>query len=357
VLLAGLVTVTSIAGYAVLSFTINGLPLYPAAGWVAVLQTSTAPFGDTVQLLVQARADGSQTRAEYDVVVCGPRPYTGDLLIGGSARLATVLHDPVLPASVPLPRVQSLPDLVFYFGQVIDLGPVQLVHIGLPEVPACPAASAGQSSGTLPGGSAEGITGITSGPLQQSWAGLWGWWHGPHATQAWPLTGGFPGVPPGVSGTFVAVRGLSGSWTLPIPEYAQINAVDVPASWSVDSVLPAASGPYPLAWQSTTPIAPLARLTDSPALAQFQDWQVIFAVGLGIAGSMLASLLFEWLRPRPAHDNAGPGSRIEPSGTPDAGVGYLPPASSSGSRYLPALIGAIIVIGYARIRRARSRHS
>jgi hypothetical protein len=322
-----------------------------------VLQTSTAPFGDTVQLLVQAGADGSQTRAEYDVVVCGPRPFTGDLLIGGSARLATVLHDPVRPASVPLPRAQSLPDLAFYLGQVIDLGPVQLVHISLPEVVACPPASAGQSSGTLPGGSDEEITGITSGPLQDSWAGPWGWWHGPHATQAWPLTGAFPGVPLGVSGEFVAVSGLSGSWIRPIPEYAQVNAVDVPASWSVDSVLPATSGPYPLAWQSTTPIAPLARLTDSPALAQLQDWQVIFTVGFGIAGSMLASLLFEWLRPRPAHDNAVPGSRSDPSDTPDAGSGYVLPASSSGSRYLPALIGAVIVFGYVRIRRARSRHS
>jgi hypothetical protein len=32
VLLASAVTVTSIAGYAVLSFTINGLPPYPSAG-------------------------------------------------------------------------------------------------------------------------------------------------------------------------------------------------------------------------------------------------------------------------------------------------------------------------------------
>jgi hypothetical protein len=32
VLLAGVVTVTSIAGYVALSFTINGLPPYPSAG-------------------------------------------------------------------------------------------------------------------------------------------------------------------------------------------------------------------------------------------------------------------------------------------------------------------------------------
>jgi hypothetical protein len=70
----------SIAGYVALSFTANGLPPYPRAGWVAVLQPATVANVDVVQLLVQARTDGSQTRAAYDVVVCGPRPYTGDLL-------------------------------------------------------------------------------------------------------------------------------------------------------------------------------------------------------------------------------------------------------------------------------------
>lgn len=37
-MLARAVTVTSIVGYVALSFTINGLPAYPPAGWVAVLQ-------------------------------------------------------------------------------------------------------------------------------------------------------------------------------------------------------------------------------------------------------------------------------------------------------------------------------
>ena len=92
-LLAAAVTVTSITGYVALSFTVNGLPPYPSAGWVAVLQPATGPDADVVQLLVQARTEGNQTRAAYDVVVCGPRPYTGDLLIGGSARLATILPE------------------------------------------------------------------------------------------------------------------------------------------------------------------------------------------------------------------------------------------------------------------------
>ena len=113
----------------------------------------------------------------------------------------------------------------------------------------------------------------------------------------------------------MAVSGLSGSWARPVQEYAQVSADDVPVSWSVDSAMPAASGPYPLIWQSRTPVSPIAQLTDGPSLALLQDWVVIFAVGLGIAGSMLASLLFEWLRPRPQQAAADshsqpPGSRV-----------------------------------------------
>jgi hypothetical protein len=356
VLLAGAVTVTSIAGYVALSFTVNGLPPYPSAGWVAVLQPATGPDVDVVQLLVQARTEGNHTRAAYDVVVCGPQPYTGDLLIGGSARLATILPDPVMPASLPPPRVQRIPDLVFYFGGVIKLGAIQLVHISLPDVSTCPATSGGQSPGNLPGGSVEGIVGVMSGPVQQNWAGPWGWWHGPHASQAWPLTGAFPGVPPGALGDFVAVSGLSGHWARPVQEYAQVSAVDVPVSWSVDSAMPAASGPYPLVWQSRTPVSPIAQLTDSPSLALLQDWIVIFAVGLGIAGSMLASLLFEWLRPHPKQ--AAAGSHSHPSRTPVPADGQAEPASPAApgtqGRWL-ALLGAVIVIGWARSRLTRRK--
>jgi hypothetical protein len=42
-------------------------------------------------------------------------------------------------------------------------------------------------------------------------------------------------------------------------------------------------------------------MTDTSSLALLQDWIVIFAVGLGVGGGMLAILLLEWLRPRPEH--------------------------------------------------------
>ncbi len=356
VLATGLVTIASIAGYVALSFTVNGLPTYPAAGWVAVLQPATTPNADTVQLLVQARTQGGQTRAAYDVVVCGPQPYSGDLLIGGSAQLTAARPDSPLPVS-PAPQIQRIPDLAFYYGGVIDLGAVQLAHISLPDVSACPPAEAVQPAGILPGGSDEGVTGVTLGPVQQSWSGPWGLWHGPHAAQAWPLTGALPGVPVNVVGEYPAVSGLSGSWSRPLREYVQVTADAVPVTWSVDSAVPSASGPYPLTWQGRNPVSPVVRLTDSSSTALLQDWVVIFAVAFGITGSVLASLLFEWLR-HPSRDNTAAASALASAHSPLPGRG--PANSGAVPTRVPdgwlALAGAVFLIGYARGRRTRARH-
>ena len=37
-------------------------------------------------------------------------------------------------------------------------------------------------------------------------------------------------------------------------EYVQVTADDVPVTWSVDSAVPSASGPYPLTWQDQNPL-------------------------------------------------------------------------------------------------------
>lgn len=346
---AVLFTLASITGYVALSFTINGVPTYPQVGWVAVLQPASATYADTVQLLVQARTEGGQTEAAYDVVVCGPQPYSGDLLIGGTAQLTAVRPYFLLP-SFRTPPVQRIRDLAFYYGGLIDLGSVQLVHINLPYVPACPPTNAVQSAGILPGGSAEEVAGLTSGPVQQSWSGPWGLWHGPHATQAWPLIGAFPGVPGNALGEYLAVSGLSSNWSRPLQAYVKVTADDVPVTWSVDSAVPSASGPYPLTWQERNPVSPVVRLTDSSSMALLQDWVIIFAVVFGIAGSVLASLIFEWLR-RPSQECAAAGRAL-----PADGTSANPPAvrARTAGGWL-ALAGAVIFIGYAGIRRTRVR--
>ena len=363
VLFATAFTIMSTVGYVTLSFTINGLPSYqPSTGWVAVLEPDTTPRGDTVQLLVEAETQGGQTRAIYEVVVCGTRPYTGDLLIGGSAMLTGFqpLLGPVPPGPGSSVRVQQIPDLKFGIGGAdgipIDLGAVQLVRVSMAHVHACPPAAATGAAGSLPSGVSEGITGVTASPFEQSWAGWWDWWHGPHISQVWPLTGTLPGVMPSLYGQFTALKGLSGNWGRSAT-YFQVTAGGDPVTWSVDSTSPAPASTSPLVWQSTEPVSPMARLTDSSSLAVLQNFVVLFAVVFGIAGSMLASLLFEWLRPRSHQDDtpASSGSQPQPITATSAQHLRLTTSVAPAGRWL-ALVGIFILIRYARNRLTRSRH-
>jgi len=115
--------------------------------------------------------------------VCGPRPYAGDLLIGGSARLTAIGLILLQPTSLARPvRVQRLPDLVFNYGGAIDLGSVQLIQISLPDVPACPPPTAVQSAGIHFGGTAEEVPELRLG--RSSRAGEDGWADGTDRTQA-----------------------------------------------------------------------------------------------------------------------------------------------------------------------------
>ena len=77
----------------------------------------------------------------------------------------------------------------------------------------------------------------------------------------------------------------------------------------------------------------------------FGFWLKVFAVAFGITGSVLASFLFEWLR-RPSRDRTAEGSGPPPPHTP--GRARVPGG-------WPAL-AAVILIGYARVRRTRVRH-
>ena len=148
-----------------------------------------------------------------------------------------------------------------------------------------------------------------------------------------------------VVGEYPAVSGLSGSWSRPLQEYLQVTADAVPVTWSVDSAVPSASGPYPLTWQGRNPVSPVVRLTDSSPIALLQDWVVIFAVAFGITGSVLASLMFEWLR-RPSRDDTAsvgtPASAHSPlRGRGQADSGLFPRECGPGGwRRLPHRVRA-----------------
>jgi hypothetical protein len=166
-------------------------------------------------------------------------------------------------------------------------------------------------------------------------------------TQAWPLTGSLQGAT--VHGEFTGLAGLSGQWLRPDADIT-ITQVGFPLNQSLDAAAPVPSDPSVPGWSSTDFIAPIVRLTDTASVAQLQDWIVASAVGLGVGGSMLASLLFEWLRPHPAHADAREPTRpshATPPGPPS------PEPASRWSKPTAVLIGAGLVMIWIRTRRDR----
>lgn len=343
-LLAMAVTGVSVIGYVALSLTVNGFPplkAYP--GWVAVLEPVNELSSEHVLLKVQSDAVGGHPLVSYSVVACGSHPYTADLLIGGAARLDEIQPFPSQFAALSPPlQVQRLPHLVLGYGGATDYGSVQLIHVSLPSVPCAPG-TAGQNAGGFDGAT-EGVEGLASAPIQQSWRGPWGWWHGPHAAQAWPLTGALPQTT--ASGVFTGLSGLSGQWVRP-DAAIEISTLSPSLDQTIDSAIPAPSDPEVASWTGTDGMNPVARLTTTSSAALLQDWIVVFAVGLGIGGSMLASLLFEWLRPHP--DQAAPTSAEEARDPPRALATPrpTPPGPGPGTRRIPVsgpLIAAAIII-------------
>lgn len=69
--------------------TVDGQPpSQPFPGAVAVLHPSGQPAGDQVQLEIDSASTGGPQALIYFVQVCGPRPYRGDLVMAGAARLS-----------------------------------------------------------------------------------------------------------------------------------------------------------------------------------------------------------------------------------------------------------------------------
>jgi hypothetical protein len=296
-----LVGVGSAVAYVALTATINGLPPYhPFNGWVAVLQPSNERGGDQVSLEVASEASAfpnGHPLVGYTVTVCGSHAYTGELLIGGDAKFTSYVPLPPPAQGEPTPTVHRLSDLAFELGGQspgYDLGAVQDLPIRLNYVPPCVAASGSQGEF----GEGREVMGYISAPIQQSWMAPFQLWLGPVASQAWPLTGEFPGPPSGVIGQFTAISGLRGSWDRAAPLYLHVYTIDLPLTETINSALPATTDPSTLDWRGSNSLWPLARLTDTNYLSNLQTGTAICTVFLTITGAWLATLTFEWLNPR-----------------------------------------------------------
>ncbi len=158
-------------------------------------------------------------------------------------------------------------------------------------------------------------------------------------------------------GTF-ALGGAAGNWTLPGSLTVVVDGDGPNTGWSIDSSVPNPSIPGMLFWSGTSEISPSAQLTDTASVALLQDWIVVFAVGFGIGGAMLASLLFEWIRPEEHHSKASDQRNLKNSGEPINGVRqphrmkhWVP---TRFNRWL-VLLGLTFIVGYVRRRQRRHK--
>jgi hypothetical protein len=343
----------SILTYALLAITINGQPPYEKfPGWMAIVQSDFESTADKVTLHMESNAAGNDPHVIYTVAVCGPSPYSGDLLLGGKARLSDVYSYSISPSSIPYLnlKVENLKDLTitYEFRSIFDLGAAQLVPIKLDHIPPCPTSQPGFAIGQFGGGGAAiGIEGYISSPIEQRWSAPWGLWHGPNSTDAWPLVGSLPDIPSGNLGIFTSGSILPGSWMMPAQEGLTVNADDVPLTSNVTATLPASSEANTLAWSSFDPVNPMARITDSSAMEDLQQWLVAAGIGLGIGGGLLASLAFDWLRQ--SDDQHVP---VAPTTRPHECLIQPPPKQYSARQNIvgPAAIGTILFTAALAIR-------
>lgn len=348
-LLAG---AASIASYAAVSATVNGEPpTSPYPGFVALLQ----PAGGSLtqdQVRLRARATvaggpGQNPSLSYDLAVCGSQPFSGMLLIGGDARLSHLSGVPVLGTKVAGASVglENLPDLRFQdeaTGTVIPFGPVQAVSLTMASPVKCASAYTAKQPVHFSGGRGLTISGRAAAPVQRQWR--LGWWAGPRTSEDWPLIGGLPGIGGHELGPFLALDGLHGAWMRPIQQYNFVSVGGLPANDSIDEAQPKLASETALGWESVQPLQPNAVVTDTLSMNRWQNRLVWAGVFLGIGGSLLASLLYEWARPSPARDDP-PGNAVQP------------PVPAQRTKTLKSLTTAVVLVILARAIRSNRRHA
>jgi hypothetical protein len=348
VLLAG---AASIASYAAVSATVNGEPpTSPYPGFVALLQPAGSSFSpDQVQLMASAAVPGGPGQnpsLSYGLAVCGSQAFSGMLLIGGSARLTHLSGDPALGNEIPGTSygVENLPDLTLRdegTGTVIDLGPVQAVSLTMASPPKCASAYATQQPEPPFLGQDQTISGQAAAPVQRQWR--LGWWAGPRTSQDWPLIGNLPGIRNQDSGEFLALDGLHGAWVRPLRQYNSVSAGGLQANASVDEAQPQLASDTDLNWDGAQPLQPNAVVTDTLQMNRWQNWLVWAGIFLGIGGSLLASLLYEWARPSPAQ------------GDPPRNTAPSQAAAQRTKTALKPLTTAVVIVILARAIRSSRR--
>jgi hypothetical protein len=349
-----LVGLASIACYAAVSATVNGEPsTTPFRGFVTLLQPAPNFPQDQVKLIASPLVPGGPGQhpgLSYGVAACGSQPFQGVLLIGGDARLSHLRGVPALGVgnAVGQSSVETLSDMTVLdegTGTVVDLGPVQATRLTMSHPLQCASAySAQQAPPPFFVGQGQTISGQAAAPVQRQWR--LGWWSGPRTSQSWPLIGDLPGIGFNDLGVFRAVTGLSGEWFRPGRQYVAVSVGSLLPRAIVDRARPQPTSGTGLDWDSTQPIQPVAVVTNTTSMNNWQNWLVAAGIFLGIGGSLLATLFYEWARPRRAGVPIEETARQPPPSQP-------PRARPAGDRVINA-VGVLLLAWIIASRRRKS---
>ena len=340
-ILAVVISGSFVVGYVLVSLTVNSpAPEQQNAGWVALIQPASEPQADQVSLEM---ITGHGTVAIL-ASACGPRPYKGELLLSGVIENPSAVNQYAIGdlfsgggAAVTGLPVHTRDFTQFYSspsgaGQSETFEQVQDISVRLSHVPSC-------ASSPLVSRSQVEVDGSTSFPWLRSSSEVFGLWHGPHASFFGPLIGEMPNE----FGTAdFTMKGLAGTWAPPSRIKVHVE-ISTPDTWSIDSAEPALEPSldnFPT-WISQSAISPSAQFMDVSSAASLEDWIVLCAVGLGIGGGLIASLLLEFLHPHL--------SRIayNPHGSRSGNDHPTPPQQTSHSAHSSlSVIGIAFVIYY-----------
>jgi len=342
-----IVTGISVAGYVMLSLLVNSPP--PPIGsdaWAAVVQPVSESQADTVTIQAQT-AWTMGNSILYTVWACGPHPYHAQLLMSGllpgpSANYVTGNRD--------IPRKVYARSAAIYApsadGGDYNLTGVQILIISLPHVLPCSESQGPADAFTVNGDLTypwlESST-LFSGFRFDSYGNFW---HGPHASLALPIIGDFD---PGIGGATVpfAMGDQKVLWTEPDHEQIKIEA-GTPPGWSVQSAMPALSAGSIPTWSDTGGISPAAEFSDPASIATIQDAIVVLAIIFAVGSGLLATLLFEFLRP--PREQLGGQSRDTESQPPNQPPSHT--ATKPGSKLILTALGALVLADYIRRRRS-----
>ena len=347
------VALLALVPYAVVALLINAQPWSaPFDGWIAVVQQSGSTFPGQVELRTDGLRllPGGRPLLAYTVTACGSHNFEGLLLLGGNAQLDEVSVTSVVPStSGPQvarlqPPIRSM-SLAFAQGDHrFDLGHVQVVNLSIDASPIC---FPRQPSGEIGGGNDNVVEGVARAP-NQIVATVLGW-HASRLTVTWPSVGLLPHVPANDLGEFRAVEGLSGLWSLPPGIDYHVRVGEAPIGLVVETAVPPLADASQLEWQSYKPLKPIARLNNVSIMNTLQQWFAWSGILLGVAGSVLASTLFDWMRGRRSDRPDSAPAQIRSGGSRPLSQQSM----TSNPLPLPLMLLALAIIAYLRSRHRR----